>query len=79
MFYVYILQSLKDRSYYTGFTHDLRARLAKHNRKEVRYSSAKSPWKLVWYAAFTSTSKALAFEKYLKQGSGFAFRNQRLI
>ena len=78
MFYVYILQSEKDKSFYTGFTTDLDARIKKHNSKEVKYSSTKSPFILVWYCVFTDKSKALAFEKYLKQGSGFAFSRKHL-
>ncbi|MBU4376917.1 MAG: GIY-YIG nuclease family protein [Candidatus Omnitrophica bacterium] len=31
MYYVYILQSLKDQSYYTGLTTDVEARLKKNN------------------------------------------------
>jgi len=37
------------------------------------------PAKLIFYAAFLNNRKALAFEKYLKSSSGFAFRNKRLI
>lgn len=31
MFYVYILQSKKDNSFYVGFAIDLKARIEKHN------------------------------------------------
>ena len=79
MHYCYILKSLKDSSYYTGSTKDLKARLAKHNHKEVTYSSSKAPFKIAWYGAFESKELALAFEKYLKSSSGLAFRNKRLL
>lgn len=79
MHYVYILQSAQDKSYYTGLTTDLKARLEKHNRGEVKYSSQKKPWKLAWYCAFTDKHKAAQFEQYLKQGSGFAFARKRLL
>jgi len=79
MFYVYILQSLKDNSYYTGLTTDLEERLIKHSSNSVKYSSTKSPFKLIWHCAFEDKYKAAAFEKYLKSGSGFAFARKRLV
>jgi len=79
MYYAYILQSQKDKSFYIGSTSDLKKRLEKHNRKEVTYSSSRAPFKLVWYGAFESKSTAIKFEMYLKSSSGFAFRNKRLI
>ena len=79
MYYCYIIQSLKDKTYYIGSTADLRERFKQHNNKEARYSSTKAPFKLVWYGAFEDKSKAQEFEKYLKSSSGFAFRNKRLI
>ncbi|MEK7579812.1 MAG: GIY-YIG nuclease family protein [Patescibacteria group bacterium] len=88
MYYIYILQSKKDKSFYTGFTEDLNKRIKDHNwytaslklrsTSEVRYTRSKAPFELVWYCAFKSKKKALDFEKYLKQGSGFAFARKRL-
>lgn len=79
MYFVYILQSLKDGSYYTGSTEDVEKRLDEHNSGVSKYSSTKCPFKLVWYCAFYEKTKALAFEKYLKQGSGFAFARKHLV
>jgi putative endonuclease len=79
MHYCYILNSLKDSSYYIGSTQDLKKRVEKHNRKEVTYSSTKAPFKIVWYSSFLTKEKAVNFEMYLKSSSGFAFRNKRLI
>jgi len=79
MHFVYILQSQKDGSYYTGQTQDPEAREKKHNNGEVIYTAKKRPWKLVWYCAFLDKEKAIAFEKYLKIGSGFAFARKRLV
>ena len=79
MYFVYILQSLKDGSYYTGSTEDVEKRLDEHNSGISRYSSTKRPFKLVWYCTFPDKLKALAFEKYLKHGSGFAFARKHLV
>ncbi len=79
MLYAYILQSLKDKSYYTGYTSDLKRQLNKHNTKGQKYTSQKVPYVLKWYCAFEKKSQAIAFEKYLKQGSGFAFARKHLL
>jgi len=79
MYYVYILQSKKDKSYYTGVTEDLKERIKEHNWHLSKYSSSKAPLELVWYCAFKNKKKAYDFEKYLKSGSGFAFARKRLV
>jgi len=79
MYYVYILQSQKDESYYTGVTENLKQRIQDHNWHLARYSSSKTPFELAWFCGFRTKSKALSFEKYLKQGSGFAFARKRLV
>ena len=79
MYYVYILKSQKDDSRYIGVTADLKKRLHQHNTGQATYSNTKRPYKVSWYAAFTSKEKAYAFEKYLKSSSGYAFTKKRLI
>jgi predicted GIY-YIG superfamily endonuclease len=76
--YVYILQSLKyPDKYYVGSTNDVAMRLQKHNagrsESQSRHSSMYGPWKLVVQIGFDDKAKAVAFEKYLKSGSGRAF------
>ncbi len=78
MYYVYILQ-LRDNTFYTGFSSDLRHRLRTHHSGEVSQTKNLRPLQLIYYSAFISKKKALDFEKYLKTFSGFAFRNKRLI
>jgi putative endonuclease len=78
MYYRYILQ-LKGKSFYHGFSEDLKQRLNDHHSGTVNSTKNLRPIKLVFYAAFTSKTKALAFEKYLKSSSGAAFRNKHLL
>jgi putative endonuclease len=73
MKYVYILESLDSEHFYVGITDDLRARLAKHNAGEVPHTSKYKPWRMGTYFAFSDAALAVAFEKYLKSGSGRAF------
>src|SRR5437899_2343258 len=78
MKYVYILKSLDSQPFYVGITDDLRARLAKHNSGEFPHTSKYRPWRLKTYVAFSDEKQAIAFEKYLKSGSGLAFAKKRL-
>ncbi len=56
----------------------LRARLKRHNAGEVKNTARYAPWKLCTYVAFDDEKKAIAFEKYLKSGSGRAFARKHL-
>jgi len=48
-----ILRSLEQvERYYVGITADLRARLKKHNAREVPHTSKYAPWALKTYVAF---------------------------
>ena len=79
MTYVYILKSLQAAEhYYVGVTQDLRARLKKHNAGSVSHTSNFRPWAVQTYIAFADENRALAFEKYLKSGSGRTFAKKHL-
>lgn len=78
MFYVYILQ-LKDKSYYVGYSSNLKLRIVEHERGNVESTKNLKPLKIIYYSAFSNQKKATEFEKYLKTSSGFAFRNKRLL
>lgn len=79
MHYVYLLQSEMDPNQrYVGSTADLKARLAAHNAGKSPHTAKHRPWRVVTYMAFSEQAKALAFETYLKSGSGHAFARKRL-
>jgi len=42
-YFVYILQSIKDKTYYVGSTQDLDSRLERHNQGRVAYTKPKRP------------------------------------
>jgi putative endonuclease len=71
MYYVYVLQSLKDKSLYIGFTDNLKIRVNQHNQGLSTYTQYRKPWKLVYYEAFTNRLDAKDREEYLKSGWGF--------
>jgi predicted GIY-YIG superfamily endonuclease len=76
--YTYLLV-LSNGKYYTGYTKDIKERLFRHNTGMVPYTSPHRPVRLIFYCAFSNKYLAIAFEKYLKSGSGRAFMNKRLI
>ena len=79
MHYVYLLESLsaQDRRY-VGVTVNLKQRLQEHNTGKSTHTSKFKPWRVTTYVAFTDRTKAEAFERYLKSGSGHAFARRRL-
>ncbi|MEP7014757.1 MAG: GIY-YIG nuclease family protein [Verrucomicrobiota bacterium] len=77
--YIYTLQSETDpRRFYTGCAHDLRKRLAPHNRGDVPHTSKWKPWLLKTYIAFPDNARARSFEHYLKPASERAFTKRHL-
>jgi putative endonuclease len=53
--------------------------MERHSKGEVHYTKDKLPIELITYIVFSDKYKAYDFEKYLKSGSGMAFRNKRLV
>ncbi len=65
-FFVYILQSQVNDSFYKGSTNDLVRRFAEHNDGKEMSTSRFLPWTLVWYASKPNRSEAMILEKKLK-------------
>jgi putative endonuclease len=78
MYYVYILK-LSNENFYIGRADNLKRRIKEHKSGEVNTTKKYLPCKLITYLAFSSKKKAIKFERYLKTGSGFAFRNRHLV
>ncbi|HRG82452.1 MAG TPA: GIY-YIG nuclease family protein [Chitinophagaceae bacterium] len=68
-FYVYIIQSEKDNSYYKGYSMNPHIRLQQHNNRESTYTAGKCPWKLVYVEELGSKKEALIREKNLKKAT----------
>jgi putative endonuclease len=67
MFYVYLIQSEVDSSFYIGYTSNLELRIKQHNNGESIYSRRKKPWKLVYSEEFENKTFALKRERFLKK------------
>lgn len=78
MYYIYVLQSEKNNSLYTGFTRSVKRRLFEHNNSLSVYTSKFKPWKLIYYEAYLVKEDALNREKFLKSGSGKRYVDKQL-
>ena len=76
--YAYILK-LSNGDYYIGQTDNLRRRIREHKQGQQRTTKNFLPCTLVTYIAFKNKKLSKDFEKYLKTGSGFAFKNKHLV
>ena len=77
--FVYILRSDRDPDrYYTGLTGDMAVRLATHNAGGCPHTATGRPWRIDVVVEFADEPRAVAFERYLKSGSGCAFAKRHL-
>ncbi len=58
MYYVYVLQSLKDIKLYIGYSSDLKRRLYEHKIGGSKSTRKRLPFKLIYYEAHTSKEDA---------------------
>ena len=71
MWYVYILESQKNKKLYKGITNDLNRRIEEHNLgKGGEYTRKNKPYKLIFYEAYIEKADALKAEKFFKSGYG---------
>lgn len=77
-YYVYILHSLKDDKFYTGYTENLKLRFEEHKNGRVASTKNRKPLKLIYYEACLDKKDAMHREKYLKTYHGKMFVKNRL-
>jgi len=71
MYYVYLLESQKDKSWYIGYTSDLKKRLYEHlNKQGGKTTSKKYTLKLIYYEAYVNIQDAKRREMYFKTSKG---------
>jgi putative endonuclease len=78
MFYVYIIQSERDKKFYVGYTSDLKKRIEQHDNGYVKSTKDRRPIKLVYYEACINQQDALHREKYLKTTYGKRYIKNRI-
>jgi putative endonuclease len=75
---VYILEDQQDKTWYIGFTHDLKQRLKDHKSGHGSYTSKKKDLKLIYAEMYLNKADALGRERFLKSGSGHKFIKKQL-
>jgi predicted GIY-YIG superfamily endonuclease len=77
--FVYVLRNAETPPrYYTGLSGDVVKRLESHNAGCNRHTAKYRPWSVDVVIEFPDERRAVAFERYLKSGSGSAFAKRRL-
>lgn len=77
--FVYVLRNTENPPrYYTGHTSDVVRRLAEHNAGSCIHTAKHRPWIIDLVIEFPEERRAVAFERYLKSGSGVAFAQRHL-
>ena len=78
--FVYVLVSEIDpRRHYVGLTSNVTTRLAVHNSGGSQHTARHRPWRVIVSLEFATQASAVAFEKYLKTGSGRAFAKRHFV
>ena len=77
--FVYVLRNHETSAkYYTGVTTDVATRHAEHNSGSCTHTAKHRPWSIDVVIEFADERRAVAFERYLKTGSGVSFAQRHL-
>ena len=75
--YVYVLRSIRyPKQIYVGIAEEMLDRLEEHNAGRSAHTSKFKPWILEVAIWFSDSKKAYPFERWMKSGSGRAFRTR---
>lgn len=76
--FVYVLQSQRDKKFYTGYTKNLKLRLEQHQKGKVDSTKNGGRLKLIYFEGCLNQQDATHREKYLKTYLGKMFLKNRL-
>ena len=77
-YYVYVLLSLKDYKFYTGYTTNLRTRIRDHNLGKNESTKNRRTLKLIYFEGYLDKNDARKREVFLKSGSGKKYIKKQL-
>ena len=77
-FYVYVLRSVTNGEFYTGYSNDLKRRIREHAEGKVPATARRRPLELIYYEACQTSTDATRREKYLKSAWGKRYLKSRL-
>jgi putative endonuclease len=72
-YYVYVLESLLDETYYVGSCANVSERLVRHNEGRSLYTKGKRPWKLLYSEEFPDRASAVRRENQIKRRKSKSF------
>lgn len=70
MYYVYVLQSLKDKHTYVGYSDNVERRIEEHNNGRSKATKHRRPFQLLFVEEFSTIAEAKKRELYWKSGAG---------
>ena len=76
MYFVYLIKSVKNNSFYIGCTEDIKRRLKEHNQGKTKSIKYKIPYKLIYCEIYPNKTIARKREIELKNNS---FKKKELI
>jgi len=89
MFYTYLLENKNDKSWYIGYTSDLKKRLKEHQTGRGGKTTSRNMgamqrgealrWVLIYYEAYLNKKDAEGRERFLKSGSGRKYLKKQLV
>ena len=79
VYYVYLLECADDKSWYIGYSANLKQRVERHKKRDgARTTSRKKNWQLIYYEAYLNVQDAKGRGRFLKSGSGRIFLKKQL-
>ena len=80
MYWTYLLENQNDKSWYIGYTSNLRKRLLEHKHwYGAQTTKYKSGWKLIYCEGYKNIRDAQGRERFLKSGSCRKFLKKQLV
>ena len=76
--YVYVLLSLRDYGFYTGYSTNLKTRLKDHNSGKNISTKNRRPLRLIYFEGYLDETDAKKREQFLKSGSGKKYIKKQL-
>ena len=68
IYWVYVLESLSDKSQYVGSTHDVLHRLDQHNAGLYPATKADRPWRVIHEEECPTRTSAIRRQEFFKTG-----------
>ena len=68
--FVYVIESLTDKTWYTGIALNYNNRQKEHNNGKNRFTKGHRPWKIIYVEEHADWQAARIREKYLKSAAG---------